>query len=391
MHTTEAAGEEARTGSVTALSFLYAALVLPSLFIVQKFIGSAGTMAYAGAAALTVLAWPRIPFPRTRRGELVVALALFAVLVIVFAWFYPRVNLHLPMQGSDDDDAYNVGAGALLAGRSPYLERTYLGNALHQFAGAFILAMPFVLAGTSALQNLFWIPMFFAAGRAERGNRRALRLAALILAASPVVLHQVASGTGHIANAIYVVLGLWWLVRTERHRLAASLAWGVALASRANFLFLLPFAFASIRRHAGLASAVLSTALTSAVVVLLVVPFYLASPHDFGPLESANRLTRFDGTVPHTGALLIVVMGLLALWLAFSADTVPALFRNAAVVQAFPVIAGTALGVIEWRVLDLGYLEYVSFAAWFAFMGWLVADRPGDRASEPAAAHQGRR
>ena len=358
------------------LRWVYPALVLPSLFIVQKFSGSAGAAAYACAAGLLVVASARIPPPRSRRGELILALALFAVLVATFAVVYPRVNTQLPMHGSDDDDAYNIGARALLHGRSPYAERTYLGNVLHQFAGAFVLAMPFVLAGTSALQNLFWIPMFFVAARSECREGRAVHLAALTLVASPVILHQVATGTGHIANAIYVALGLWWLARTERHRDIASVAWGVALASRANFLFLVPFAFAWIRRRAGLAAAIRSLLLTAAVVALLIVPFYLANPHDFGPLESANRLTRFDALLPHASVAVTLGMAIAAVWLASQASTLATLFKHCAIVQAIPVLAGTVLGLVQWHALDLAFLEYLTFAAWFALMGWLLADRP---------------
>jgi len=357
------------------LRWVFPALTLPSLFIVQKFLGSAGAAAYVCIAGLIVVASAYIPSPRTRRGELVLALALFALLVVIFAAVYPRVNVQLPLRGSDDDDALNIGARALLHGRSPYTERTYLGNVLHQFEGAFLLAMPFVLIGTSALQNLFWIPMFFVAARSECRDGRAVHLAALTLVASPVVLHQVATGTGHVANAIYVALGLWWLARTERHRDIASVAWGVTLASRANFLFLLPFAFAWIRRRGGMGAAIRSSVLTLATVALLTLPFYLSAPASYGPLEAVDRLTRFDAALPYASVAVMLGMGLAALWLATQASTLATLFKHCAIVQAIPVLAGTVLGLVQWHAIDLAYLSYLTFAAWFALMGWLLADR----------------
>jgi hypothetical protein len=390
MHAIEAAGARTRTASTTTLLFLYAALVLPSLFIVQKFIGSAGASAYAAFVALLVVGWRHVPPPGSARRELLLALALVAAVIVVFVWFFPRVNVHLPLQGSDDDDAYDLGARALLSGRSPYAERTYLGNVLHQFAGAFILAIPFVLMGTSALQNVFWLPLFFVAARTEIRDGRAVHLAALALVASPVILYHVATGTGHCANAIYAALGLWWLIRTERHRDAASVAWGVALASRANFVFLLPFAFAWVRKRFGLTAAARSAALTTVTIALLTAPFYLSRPSDYGPLEASNRLTRFDALLPHAGVVLIFVMGLLALWLAARAVNVAELFRNAAIVQAFPVVAGTVLGAIQWQTIDLVYLEYLVFALWFALMGFLAAERPVALEAEPATRLPGR-
>ena len=384
MQTTEVAGPASTTSLAAQMRWVYPSLALPSLFIVQKFLGSAGAVAYASGIALLVAASARTPAPRTRRAELVLALALVATLVIVFAAFYQRVNVHLPMQGSDDDDAYNLGARALLHGRSPYLERTYLGNVLHQFAGAFLLAMPFVLLGTSALQNLFWIPAFFVVARSETRDGRAVHLAALTLLASPVVLHQVATGTGHIANTIYVAIGLWCLCRADRHQVIASIAWGVTLASRANFLFLVPFAFEWIRRRKGLSEAIRSSALTLTTVAALTLPFYLASPGNFGPLEAADRLTRFDERLPYASAVVTAGMGMAALWLASRVTTLADLFKYCAVVQAIPVLAGTALGFVQWHVVDLAYLSYLNFAAWFALMGWLLADRQG--VPEPATA-----
>src|SRR5262249_39007318 len=154
---------------------------------------------------------PHLPVPHTRRDRRTAVVATIAVIVIGFAMMYPAANVHTPAVGSDDDDAYNAGARALVEGRYPYSERTYLGNVLHQLPGAFVLAAPFVIAGTSALQNLFWLPAFFLAVRRETDEAAALRLSWLVLAASPTVLHQVTTGTGHAANTIYVALGLWWL------------------------------------------------------------------------------------------------------------------------------------------------------------------------------------
>ena len=70
-----------------------------------------------------------------------------------------------------------------------------------------MLAAPFVLLGTSALQNLFWLPLFFVAIRKEANSRTALQLA-LVLVLSPGVMHEVVTGTGYASNTIYVLLGL---------------------------------------------------------------------------------------------------------------------------------------------------------------------------------------
>src|SRR5262249_36566624 len=155
---------------------------------------------------------------------------------------------------------------------------TYLGNQLHQLPGAFLMAAPFVLLGTSALQNLFWLAAFFWAMRVEANSKRlALALWLLVLVGRPTVLHQVVTGTGHLSNAIYVTLGLTWLTRTT-HRYAAAAGWGVALASRVNFMLLLPAAAGWLYQTCGAKVAARAVFITIAVCASLCLPFYFNDP-----------------------------------------------------------------------------------------------------------------
>jgi hypothetical protein len=279
------------------------------------------------------------------------------------------VNTAAPGAGSDDDNTLDLGASALLAGRFPYRETTYLGNPLHHFAGAFLLAAPFRLLGASALQNLFWIPLFFAVVEAETGDaRRALALAWLVLACSPAVMHDVVTGTGYASNGIYVAIGLWWLVRS-RGSAAAAIAWGVALASRANFLFAVPLSFGWLRQHVGMRTALCATALTLATVAALTVPFYLYDPRHFSPLEAADRLFRFDAVLPHAGMTIAGAMAAASIVFAFTRMDAAMLFQNCAIVQALPVAAGIALASVQARQPDFLYARYAAFAAWFMLMG----------------------
>jgi hypothetical protein len=366
--------------------WLYAALVLPSLFVVHKFLGLWLAAAYAAAVALMLPVADRIRLPRTRRARIVCVVTTITAVVLLFALIYPIVDVDTPPRGSDDDDAYNVGVRAMLAGTSPYAERTYLGNVLHQLPGAFVLAAPFVLLGTSALQNLFWVAIFFAVVRAESmDGGRALRFAWIVLAFSPVVVHQIVIGTAHVSNAIYVTLGLWWLTRT-RHRDLAAIAWGVALASRANFLWTIPLAFGWLMQRHGWRTATRAMLLTCAAAAAITLPFYVASPDNFGPLEAANRITRFNVTWPHAGDAIVVAMTALSIGLPLLRPT--RLFRDAAVVQAFPVAAGTLLGLLQWGRVDLEYTSYFTFAAWFALMAVTLSDRTGVRAVERREALQ---
>lgn len=352
---------------------MWLSLVVPSLFVVHKYLGGYGVSVYAVVVAAVVAFAPALPERVSHRVVFRLMVATFVGIAIVFAAAYPLVNTATPGAGSDDDDTLDLGASALLAGRFPYAETTYLGNPLHHFAGAFLLAAPFRLLGASALQNLFWIPLFFAVVEAETADaRRTLALAWLVLACSPAVMHDIVTGTGYASNGIYVALGLWWVVRSRGGDLAA-IAWGVALASRANFLFAVPLAFAWLCRHTGMRTAVRATALTLAAVAALTVPFYLYDPRRFTPLEAADRLFRFDSLVPHAGVTIVGAMAVASIALASTRMDAVDLFRNCAIVQALPVVAGIALATVQARQPDFLYARYAAFAAWFMLMGEALA------------------
>jgi hypothetical protein len=351
-----------------AIAWLWLSLVFPSMFVAHKYLGSEGLAAFAIIVAVVLTRKPSLSDRLSEQNVYWAAWATFLLVAVAFVVVYPIANTHAPGRGSDDDDTLNLGATALLRGQFPYVRTTYLGNVLHHLPGAFLIAAPFVLLGTSALQNLFWLPLFFLAVKHEaRDSRVALQLAWLVLAFSPAVMHEIVTGTGYTSNTIYVLLGLWWLIRTT-HRDVAAAAWGVALASRANFLFLVPLAWGWLGQHHGWRVAVRATALTCMVTACLTLPFYLHHPVNFAPLDAADRVLRFDGLFPHLGIALLVTMGALSLVLAFTPMDLGALFRNCALVQAFPVVIGVVLSTLQGGQLNLAYARYGAFFAWFALM-----------------------
>jgi hypothetical protein len=359
---------ESRAGNAS----LWIVLVFPSSLAVHKYLGWDGTIAYMGIVALAVALRARLLRHVSGRALLWLAALMSVGVVAAFLAGYPIANVQTPGAGSDDDDALNLGAAAVLGGHFPYRQTTYLGNVLHHLPGAYILAAPFTALGTSALQNLFWLAAFFATVNRVAGRRAALELLVLVFALDVDVIHQVVTGTGYLANAIFVVLGLWWLVRTA-HRDAAAIAWGLTLASRANFLFLLPLAFGYLQHQAGWKPAWRAATLSAATVAALTLPYYLYDPSHFAPLEAADRVLVFNQLAPHLGVALIAAMAALAAALSFRSTDLPALFRNCAVVQAFPVVAGVVLVSLRDRHVDLSYARYGSFFGWFALMALAIA------------------
>lgn len=281
---------------------------------------------------------------------------------MVFAVSYPLTNAQEPGRGSDDDDAYNIGAHALLTGQSPYASRTYLDNPLHQFAGAFVAAAPFALLGTSALQNLFWLPALFLVLRRERqDDEEALKLGWLLLVACPAVVHQLVTGTGHFANATYVLVGLWWLARSRQVVLPA-VAFAVAVASRANFLFLVPLAIGYVARRKGSGAALRSAVAVIITVALLILPFYWLDPTHFGPLEAADRLRRVNQWIPFGGESVALLMTLVAVAGACTRLDLVALFGYCSLVQAVPILVVSLVELLTSGTVDLEYAIYSLFA-----------------------------
>jgi hypothetical protein len=344
---------------------LWAALAIPSWAVVAKYFGPAGVVIYSIGVAIALLFAPGI-IPRIPR-RYVVAMSIVTLLavVMVFLTVYPRVNVHSPGMGSDDDDAHNVGVAALFDGESPYSSRTYLDNALHQLPGAYILAAPFVALGTSALQNLVCIPLFFLLVARRSGDRRiALGLAWIVLLLSPSVLHQIVTGSSYSWNAIWVLLSIWSVWQRPTGWLAPMFC-GVAMCSRPNFLLLLPLLFGALAREHGWRRAARAVSIASITAIVLFAPFYNSTP-GFGPLEAFGTLSQFDESVPGAGLGILIATAMIAIGVSLIRVDLDGLFLQCALVQAIPVISILVFSAAldstnRWLTLT----PYATFASWF--------------------------
>ena len=195
-----------------------------------------------------------------------------------------------------------------------------------------------------------------------------MRLAWAVLLASPVVLHEIVTGGDHSANTVYVLLGLRWMLASRGRPLAAA-AWGVALASRANFFFLLLPVCGWLWRHHGRTTALRATSIAAGVAGLLTLPFlWHHGLADFAPFHAVDRLTRFADVGLMAGALIVVTMAAGAGWLALRRVTVTGLLFGCACVQAWPVLAGSLITYWSAGELDVSLVHYGVFASWFAVM-----------------------
>jgi hypothetical protein len=389
------------------------ALTVPSLGVVQRYAGNWGSVIYLAAATAGLLlllryrvAVTKWAAQRSPRQVVWLTALTFAVIVAAFVVVYPLANLHRPDAGSDGDDALNIAVTELIHVRYPYYPPTYLGNPISPLPGAVLLALPFVLLGSCAYQNLFWLFVFFLAMRSYLlGSRSVLLLLWVMLALSPALWYALVTGSDYVANALYVLLFSLWLIRAAarsgdraRAMLIAGLL-GVGLSSRANFLLLMPLLFVALGRVADWRTAVRLTVIVGLAFAAVTAPFYLVDPGGFTPLHTTDELGRFDVVIPHAGVLIPLLTAALALLLAlwpgawpervndgrvqeargriYADDVTAEFFRNSALVLALPVFCGLVLYCVGLRRL---YFGFATFGVFFLFFGavpaWRTMFRP---------------
>lgn len=359
-------------------------LFVPSTALFQKYLGTVGVVVGFALWCLVVCLFI------TRRHDLEALLARtpswlnvllttlpFAALLIAFLVVYPIADSGVVGGGSDGDDALNIATIALLQGRYPYYTKTYLGNPVSPLPGALLLAIPFVLLGNSAYQNLFWIVAFFVGLRSYlKSARSALLLLWAVLALSPSLWHAVVTGSDYISNSLYVFVFVLWLLtcasnpsRRNWQRSSVAILLGIGLSSRANFVFVLPLVFFALARRDGWAAAIRYTAITSITLAVVTAPFIVYDPHGFSPFHTIGELGRFHSVLPYAGYVIPVCTGIISVVLAtLSQDTRNGLgqfFRNCAIVLAFPVLSGIVLSTIQLGRVDFGFSSFGTFYLFF--------------------------
>jgi hypothetical protein len=241
-------------------------LLIPSTAVIQRYLGTAGVAGYLILASLVLLLFAKVRHPLTSfasrvtgRQVLWLSALTFLALLVAFLLIYPVADSGVVGGGSDNDDALDNATTELLHGRYPYYPETYLGNLPAQLPGALLLAAPFVLLGYSAYQNLFWLLAFIIAMKQYLGDGRlALLLFWAVFAFSPIDLYELMIGSDRIANSLYVLLAVLWMVWAISQpdlpgwkTVVPAIFLGVALSSRANFSMLLPLIFSAMVKTRG--------------------------------------------------------------------------------------------------------------------------------------------
>jgi hypothetical protein len=388
-----------QTADLRRVGLLTFLLTVPSLYLVEIRLGDRAIPLQVAFVAAAVWLWqtPTVARLATALGERRarwLALLTLLVLTAAFAVIYPLANSGRFGAGTDSDEALNQATRALLHGRYPYLERTYLGNEITPMPGSLFLAIPFVLLGNGVYQSFFWM----AAGVYllwvfwDRQTARTLSFVWLVLGTCPAILHQFVTGGDYVANALMILVPAVLLVREGSSELASQIALavclGVALSSRANFILLTPLILSRLWQVRGRNKALALSATMLAATVLVTVPFFLANPAGFSPAHTRTKLTEMKAILPHADLLLPLAAAALALVLArprWNQNTA-AFLRNATLVQACLILPA----VVLWPAVRKGPpLFYSIFAQFILFFGLaaVITWKPQNEQSRSPARH----
>jgi hypothetical protein len=340
-------------GRVRVALLLFFYLGLPSVAKVHRTFGVVGVCLYVVVAggSLALLPSREAPPWRWTDGRALAAMLLtVALLGVAFAVVHPRVTA-----GSDRDEALDLATRELLAGRYPYSHRAFAtgappgspGGLISPMPGELILAAPFVVLGTGALQTLFWLVVFFFVARQWLGSPgQALLASEAMLLLCPASLHEIVTGGDLLANALWVAaLATAPVAATGVVGAAlASAALGIGLSSRAHFLAVLPVVFVAVAQRRGRRPAAVRCAIAGAAFAATTAPFYLHDPAGFSPLHVVSLLDTLGGGGAFTIALSSVIASIVAAaWVARAPPTEAGWLGACAAALDAPVVVAAGL------------------------------------------------
>lgn len=374
------------------LNFICAWLVVCSAILicgspmVLKFFPKEVLWGYWGVGALCLyglmLCFKRVDGFLSEKKSLFFVALLYFLFAGIYFLMYGFANSGAVGGGSDNDDAYNLAVRAILKGSYPYKQYTYLGNGVAYFPGAIFLAIPSVLLGNAALQNLFWLIPMLIFLRKFLSTWRAPLFIFLALIFCPTFFQTIVTGSDLIASGCYIFMAFILLVELVRHnahlgfRIGAIVFIGVALSSRANYLFNIPLLWAALVRLRGHKESFFYIFSIGSISALITFPFYVISPQNFSPLvEQGGKLSQFESILPHASFLIPLVSFLVSITLSFLIDLSKKIefLLCCSLVQALPLVAVMFLSIKMSGELELWAGVYFFHFIFFSLSaGWLI-------------------
>jgi hypothetical protein len=373
-------------------------LVFPSTGFVQKYTGTTGVAAYAviatGLIFLTLLASEAIAPCLNRHFRFLTGVAI-AGLACGYVVLHPFEDDRGPGKSSDRDEGIEMAVHRLAGGMSPYYPSNRTAGPLSVLPGSMILAAPFVALGDSGYQNIFWLgALLCVAARRFKDGPRALWILVVPLALSPAAKYEFISGGDLLANGIFVALFLLFFLDSwscpstpEWKRWLACVALGVGIASRANFLLLMPLVGAAVWRVCGFKQAVAAATVVTLTASAITLPFYFHDPAGFTPLLTKQKLAFLDHSIPWAGrmimgaTILAALCGALALLRGRSGDIFTAFFGWCTLVTITPMLMAVLIASVIAGAPDFGFMRdrFGLMYVFFAILCWGARNAPSSR------------
>jgi len=360
-------------------------ITLASLDVPFKYLGWAGVAAYAIVVFAVIFALyaalPRLESVKNTRVVKWLFFAFVLAMVVGVMIVYPLANSGRFGGGSDADDALWLAANELIHGRYPFYPRTYLGNPIAPMPGAVLLSVPFVLLKSLPMQNVAWLVAFYAVLRRNISKCLiALTLFVAVVILSPAVWQNLATATDRTSNAIYVLIGLWLMMRFVPDenaplwkKFASAAFLGIGLSSRSNFLFLMPLLTFALADSAGWRAALKYLAATAAAALLVTIPFWLYDPAGFTPLTTqGGKVTELETVLPYARYVIPAIGMLLGVAFALRRPRANSarFYWYCATIQMSMILVMSGLSSVKVGYPDLyfGHVSYGVFALFFAVM-----------------------
>ncbi|WP_164920943.1 hypothetical protein [Thermosynechococcus vestitus] len=339
--------------------------------LIQKFFSLMGILIYMLIVTLVVrllLKFRAKIFSFVSKFYLTILAFIIIFGIACFAFVYPLETSGVLGRGSDRDEALNIAFWEFVQGRYPYFAVTHLGGKITPLPGSILLASPFILLGNSAYQNLFWLAIFLLLTSVYLKSHISAILMLMFLAVlSPAFQYEYISGGDLIANSIYILTAIFLQTKALSSnsfiaKFSTSIFTGITLASRSNFLTLLPLLFVLFWRSSGKRVALTYLSLSVLTLISIVMPFYLVLPNEFPPFFAGNKLSEINTSIPFasTGIILLTLLAsvLLSLHLfkVSKSHLLPSCILYCAIVQAFPMVCGILLMSILKSQLDFSLL-----------------------------------
>lgn len=370
-------------------SILALLLAFPSAGFVQKYCGLPGVIGYAAVVAaimfLTATLIRRFT-PWLERHFHRLAVLATALLAVGYVGLHPMEDGRGPGKSSDRDEGLELAVSRMLHGQYPYYPQNGNAGPLSVLPGSILLASPFVICGDVGFQNIFWLGAFLIVARRWFGNgAESLYLWSLAMAMSPAALYEWISGGDLIANGIFVALAVFaiaWVWSEETSpgwsRWLSCLALGIALASRANFLLLMPVILGVLWRLAGPRQAITTCVISGLTAMAMILPFYLHNPEGFTPWITREKISFADpalGWLRHlvvATTLLSAVSGGAHLMISQSTHPIRLCLRWCAITTMVPVLLMVILSSLINKTIDFGFLRdrFGLMYVFLAMLGW---------------------